>query len=313
MHTWVVTGGAGFLGGWILDTVRSLGYAPRTVAIGRRCPSRWPLSAFSPCNLLDLDTLRSCLQAIRPSVIIHAAGRTPPAPAQILRSENLDATSNLIDAIQSLHHPARLIAIGSAAELGPIPPQLLPAREDCPCQPESIYGQAKWEASQLVLRAPEPIHPIVARLFNLVGPGMPETQALGRFAAQLALAQPGEESILHAGNLEPRRDFIDVRDAVAAILALVEHGKPRHLYHVASGTARSIRSALEDLIAISGRRARILPDPHLNHPSEIEDSHAEITRITQHTAWAPRIHWQQSLRDLWKHAERQARSHRAAS
>ena len=55
------------------------------------------------------------------------------------------------------------------------------------------------------------IDTIIARIFNITGPGEPERMVGGAFVSQLI-----EGNILEVGNLFPRRDFLDIRDAADA-------------------------------------------------------------------------------------------------
>ncbi len=71
-----------------------------------------------------------------------------------------------------------------------------------------------------------PLEVMVARVFNPIGPGTPATQALGQFASHLAEA--GQEPLeLSVGDLDSRRDFIDVRDVARAMVAIAERGPGR--------------------------------------------------------------------------------------
>src|SRR4051794_31641755 len=114
MPVWLVTGGSGFVGRHLLQALTS---APdpdrRVIALGRRCPGGWPLSSFATADLEDPTALAEVLGRIRPEVVIHAAGRTPPAPASELYRTNTLGTIHLLDALRSM--PARVVLVGSAA------------------------------------------------------------------------------------------------------------------------------------------------------------------------------------------------------
>jgi nucleoside-diphosphate-sugar epimerase len=290
--TWLVTGGSGFLGRHLLE--RLTREPIEVIALGRRpIPGR-----FVHADLLDSKGLRQALSDVAASLIFHLAGRTPPASSVVLNRVNQQATTCLLDALKAIGRPVRVIVSGSAAELGPVPVEDLPVGESYPCRPETDYGRSKLAATEAALAVEPPIEAIVARLFNPIGPGVPEDQSLGRFA--MLLRNSEGPATLHVGSLIPRRDFIDVRDVAEALHALALRARPG-LYHVGTGQSRSVGEGLETLIRLSGREVQVEVNP--TRPSGPADSRADIRLIQAETGWSPRISFEQSLADLWASAK----------
>ena len=151
--------------------------------------------------------------------MIHTAGRTPPAPDEELYRANFWATIHLLSALRSITKPARVVLSGSAAELGPVDPDDLPVDETYTGYPRDAYGRSKYLATSAGLAERSPLEVMVARVFNPIGPGTPPTQAFGRFADRLT--DPDADPLdLVVGDLDARRDFIDVRDVARAMIAL---------------------------------------------------------------------------------------------
>ena len=73
--------------------------------------------------------------------------------------------------------------------------------------------------------------------------------------------------MIRVGNLEPKRDFTDVRDVVRAYHLLMERGAPGQVYNVCSGVGRSIRSVLDALVARSSKKVEIELDPEKLRPA----------------------------------------------
>jgi GDP-4-dehydro-6-deoxy-D-mannose reductase len=146
------------------------------------------------------------------------------------------------------------------------------------------------------LAARPPVEVIIARVFNPIGPGTPDNHALGRFAAELA--RPEVES-LTVGSLEPRRDFVDVRDVARALVALADRGMGGTIYHVGTGNSHRVVDGLNHLLRRCDRRVAVVQDPKLAANPGPLDSRAAIARIVEHTGWRPEISWEQSLNDLW--------------
>lgn len=305
MPVWAVTGASGFLGRHVLSVLRAEEPDARIVVIGRRCPTGWPVENFAAANLDDLDGLTKTVTALRPDVVLHAAGRTPPAPAQDLFQSNTRNTVHLLSALSAGGRRVRVVLAGSAAELGRAGTPGRPLDESTPCAPCDAYGLSKWYATLAGLAWEEPLQVMVARLFNLVGPGMPTTLAIGRFAA--ALAAPGSDPLrLSVGPLDARRDFLDVRDAARALVALAHAGRPGRLYHAGTGTSRRVGEGLEQLIALCGRSVVLEPASDVPISNGPRDSRADCRRIALETGWQPLIPWEQSLADLWDEASRRA-------
>ncbi len=126
-------------------------------------------------------------------------------------------------------------------------------------------------------------------------PRLPASQAFGRFAARLA-GSGADPLRLDVAGLEGRRDFVDIRDAAAAIVAVARSGRPGQVYHVGSGRSRTIGEGLDLLIRLSGRSVQVIPAGTGRGPA---DSRADIRRIVEQTGWSPRIDFEQSLFDLW--------------
>ncbi|SIO59373.1 GDP-4-dehydro-6-deoxy-D-mannose reductase [Singulisphaera sp. GP187] len=293
----LVTGASGFLGRPLRDALRgSPDSCGRLVTIGRRRPADWPAESFLQADLTNLESLRAAIEQANPSIIYHLAGKTPPASAADLYNANSVATALLLDTLRERRRPVRLILAGSAAELGPVDEHELPVGESHPCRPETPYGLSKWLATCAGLAARPPVEVMVARIFNPIGPGTPESQSLGRFAAQFS--DPSVEE-LSVGCLDTRRDFVDVRDVARALIALARHGRPGLVYHVGTGKSQRVGDGLERLHRLSGERVRVTSDPDRAASAGPGDSRADIRRIVEHTGWGPEISWEASLEDLW--------------
>jgi GDP-4-dehydro-6-deoxy-D-mannose reductase len=215
-----------------------------------------------------------------------------------------------LSALRSLKKPIRIVISGSAAELGPVETDQLPVDETFRGYPRDAYGRSKALATAAALAEKAPLEVIVARVFNPIGPGTPPTQAFGRFVDRLS--EPGPDPLeLDVGDLDARRDFIDVRDVARALLELIARGCPGLIYNVGTGLSHRVGEGLDRLIALSGRAVRVTVDPARLNRRGPADSRANIDRITAHTAWRPAIAWEQSLHDLWHQVAAGKRAARA--
>ena len=314
MSVWLVTGASGFVGRHVLDALERDADLPshsenKVIVLGRRCPEKLPSADFVAADLTDTHKLPGLIQRISPDYVIHTAGRTPPALDEELYRANFWATIHLLSALRATHKPARVVLSGSAAELGSVDPERLPVDETYTGYPRDAYGRSKYLASSAGLAERAPLEVMVARVFNPIGPGTPPTQAFGRFADRLT--DPDADPLcLVVGDLEARRDFIDVRDVARAMISLALHGHPGLAYNVGTGRSRTVAEGLERLIQLSGRTVRVSVDSALKGRRGPIDSRANIDRIIAHTAWQPAISWEQSMDDLWSEVDARKRPRR---
>jgi GDP-4-dehydro-6-deoxy-D-mannose reductase len=300
MAVWLVTGGTGFLGRHFLAALERQRSAGRDVlTLGRSMPPGRDRDCDVVADLAEPGSVHQAIAVTSPDVVIHLAGQTPPAQAEAYYRGNTLATLHLLEALRAVRRPVRLVLAGSAAELGPLEPDDLPVGEAFACRPASSYGLSKWLATLAGLVARPPLEVIVARIFNPIGPGLPASQAFGKFAAELAGAGP-EPIRLTVGDLDARRDFIDVRDVACALVVLAEQGRAGRLYHVGSGQSLRVGDGLEHLIALCGRQVVVEISPTLAAGRGPGDVRADIGRIVTETGWRPAIDWRQSLADLWR-------------
>ena len=303
MSVWLVTGGTGFLGRHLLGALADRETPGiEVVVLGRQAPPRGSSGAFVAADLDDPSGLGRTIAAIEPDVVFHLAGRTPPATPEAYYRGNTMATVHLLDALRARNQPARVILAGSAAELGPVTADRLPVAEDYRCRPSDSYGLSKWLATTAGLAARPPLEVVAARIFNPIGPGLATSQAFGRFAARLA--EPGPDPLcLTVGDLEARRDFVDVRDVARALIALAGRGQAGSVYHVGTGQSRRVGEGLDHLVRLSGREVEIEVtvdvEPRIGAGVGPSDSRADIARIVAETGWRPLFGWTRSLDDLW--------------
>ncbi len=91
------------------------------------------------------------------------------------------------------------------------------------------------------------------------------------------------------GNLDPYRDYLDIRDAVRALYALWQAGTPGEIYNVCSGAAIQVRSVVERLVAQSRVAISVEPDPERQRPSDLPYCVGVPARIRSATGWRPTL------------------------
>ena len=302
MATWLITGATGFLGRHVLDVLDS----ELLRGSNRRCRPRTGTAlshGLAGAQLCQGRSGRSDRSArshreSRPGPC-HPHGRPDPTSAG-----RCVVPKQFLGDDPSAQRPAQLEPPG-ARDAGRFH-RRVGARSSiglAGCRVVSLrtawaYGRSKLLATIAGLAERPPLELAVARVFNPIGPGMPPTQAFGEFAAQLT-AGAADPLPLLVGDLEVRRDFVDVRDVARALVAVSLRGQPRLVYHVGCGQSRSVGEGLDLLVRLSGRSVKVCVDPRRHVRKGPDDSRADIRHIISHTGWRPTIPFEQSLADLW--------------
>ena len=99
------------------------------------------------------------------------------------------------------------------------------------------------------------------------------------------------------GNLEARRDFLDVRDVVRAYHALMTRGEAGEVYNVCRGEAVSMQSLLDGLLELATVPITVSRDPERMRPADIGVSIGDPSRLQEATGWSRELPLAQTLRD----------------
>lgn len=258
-----------------------------------------------PAELSELETVLSIVERAKPDYIFHLAAQ--PLVSLSRRDPwgtlavNIRLQLNILEAVARLGSTARILVVGSSEEYGLVRPDELPVKETNPLRPTSPYAVSKIAQDMLGLQyhLSHKLFTVRVRSFNHIGP----RQSLGfvapDFASQIAEAEAGlREPVIRVGNLEPQRDFSDVRDVVRGYHLLITQGEPGEVYNLGSEQAHSVRELLETLVAMSKVPITVEQNPERLRPTEVPVMVSDCTKIREQTGWRPIIPFEDSLRDV---------------
>jgi GDP-4-dehydro-6-deoxy-D-mannose reductase len=290
----LVVGAAGFVGQHLSS---ALAQAQWEVVGGGRsgAPHGWSHEWVS-CDLRSPEKVAKALAEAAADTIFQVAA---PAPGdfEALLDVQVAGTARLLDAVHASGRAARVVTVGSAAEYGSVQAGELPVDETVPLRPVSLYGVTKVAQTLVALRPG--VDAIVARLFNISGPGEPRSLVSGAFASQIAeLERDGRGGPIAVGDLTPERDFVDVRDAAGALVALAERGVPGEMYNVCSGVPTSIGEVLELLTGQATVSVEPRFDPARAARTDVPRMVGSAAKLARATGWAPRISLERTLADV---------------
>lgn len=255
---------------------------------------------FVPCDIVagGGTGITALLRQIQPDYIYHLAGMASGAAQDrdAVFHVNVDGARYLLEAARGITPARHILMAGTGYVYGDCDPSH-PAREEDPLADPaslSIYAASKRAMEETVRDCGGAV---ISRAFNHTGPGQTTAFSVPAFAAQVAAVERGEQEDIKVGDLEARRDFLDVRDVVRAYRLLVEHGVPGEAYNVCSGAPRRMRDVLDDLRALARVPVPISPDPARMRPSDIQVSVGDFSKLAALTGWRPEISFPQTLQD----------------
>ncbi|HEX8631526.1 MAG TPA: NAD(P)-dependent oxidoreductase [Catenuloplanes sp.] len=259
------------------------------------------------CDLLDgdVDDLTALLARLRPDAVVNCTGALTGTGAHLVRANTL-VTAKLIEAVAAAAPGARLVRLGSAAEYGPVPPGRA-VTEDDPATPVSEYGVSHLAGTRLVelAAAAGRIDGVVLRVFNPIGPGLSDENMLGRAVRLIQQAQGTGGGAITLGSLAAYRDFVDVRDLAAAIVAAtLTPGGAQRVFNVGSGhavSARDVVRLLAEAAGFAGAIREAAPAPARS--AAVPWIQADISRAARVFGWAPEYDLAASVKAIWAAAE----------
>ena len=259
-------------------------------------------------DITSFENVFSLVNQIRPEIIVNATGVFRASSPRVYYDVHCLGSVNLFESVLRIDsYKPKIFVIGSAAEYGLVESSALPVKESHPLWPVEHYGISKVAQTHNALsysRAGLSI--CVGRPFNVIGPGLSDSLALSSFARQISeIALGRKEPNILVGNLESKRDFVDISDLVEAIWRIVSQGHRGKVYNICSEHCYSIGDLLEKMISLSGTEVRIRIDPSRVKTNDVPVIYGDYAEIERDTDWRPSTPIEESIKsmlDYWKRA-----------
>ncbi len=302
MKTFLVTGGAGFIGSHIAEELVRRGEKVRVLdnfLTGKR-ENIEPLEGLIELIEGDIRNPRTCQQAVSGvDYVLHQA-----ALPSVLRSIedpilahdiNVNGTLNLLWASRQAR-VKRFVYASSSSIYGD--DLRLPQKEGNEGRPLSPYALTKsiGEKYCQIFNAVYGLETICLRYFNVFGP---RQDPFSQYAAVIPLfirrILNGQRPLIY-GDGEQSRDFTYVANVVEANLKAVEAPPEAAggVYNIACGEKVSVNSLAREI----ARLAKVDVEPEYTdpRPGEIRHSQADITRAKWHLHYDPMVSFAQGLK-----------------
>ncbi|MFC2105530.1 GDP-mannose 4,6-dehydratase [Candidatus Bipolaricaulota bacterium] len=299
----LITGIAGFTGYHLFEHMQEVDPELVIVGIDRSAPTFAGNYEFIQLDLLNCAGVLNSIRQVKPSYIFHLAGLSFSDDPKLFYEINVIGTMNLLEAVGRTRDQIdpRVLIVSSSAEYGIVNEDELPISEKNPLRPISHYGISKVAQDLLGWQyfMARGLKVIRARPFNLIGPGQSADFVCGALARQIVEVEKGtREPEILVGNLDPERDFSDVRDVVRAYWQLMREGSYGEIYNIGSGRSYSIREVLEILLREASVEMVVKQDQKKIRQLDIPRQIGDIDKIRNEIGWSPKITLEKSLRDM---------------
>jgi nucleoside-diphosphate-sugar epimerase len=300
MSLYLVTGGAGFIGSNIVETLVSKGAHVRVIddfSTGRPENLQTFLDRveFRKLDICNFSELRQAVEGVE--YVLHQAA-IPSVPRSVIdpiSSHNADVTGTLHVLWASKEAGVkRVVYAASSSAYGDS--ERLPKHEEMPVKPISPYGLMKYVGEEYcrIFTALYGLETVSLRYFNVFGPRQDPTSqysgVLSRFITSMLMDKPP----VIFGDGEQSRDFTYVANVVNANLLACHSPKAAgRMYNVACGQRISLNEVVDVLNRILGTQLSAIHEPP--RVGDIKHSLADIERAKSELGYVPSVGFEQGL------------------
>jgi nucleoside-diphosphate-sugar epimerase len=315
MATYLVTGGAGFIGSHIVERLLTDGHRVRVLdnfSTGRRAnidavrgagPDRLQVST---ADIRDPGVLEKAVAGMEGVFHLAALGSVPRSVEQPQESHAANATGTLNVLVAARDHGVkRVVFAGSSAVYGAL--EEYPKLEEHPTCPISPYGLTKLMGEHYLRLFGElyGMEPVTLRYFNVFGPRQdPASQYAAVVPAFVSKLMRGEAPTIY-GDGDQSRDFTYVENVVQANLLAMKAPAEKiapGLFNIAAGGRHSVNDLFRTVRDLVGSDLEpIYADPR---PGDIRHSQAGIERAREYLGYEPRVSFAQGLERTVEHFKR---------
>ncbi len=300
MATYLVTGGAGFIGSHIVEELVERGEYVRV------------LDNFSTGKMENIKHLAEEIEIITGDIrdshaltiamsgidyVLHQAA-LPSVPRSIenpleCNAVNVNGTLNVLCAARD-YGVKRVIYAGSSSAYGNI--AISPKHEALAPSPASPYAVSKLTGEYYckVFYEVYGLETVTLRYFNVFGPRQDPDSPYSAVIPIFARRMFNNQAPLIHGDGEQTRDFTYVRNnALANILACAASGAEGKVYNIACGSSLSLRELVEKMNLILG--TAIEPEYGSEREGDVKHSCADISRAREEIGYRPETTFEEGL------------------
>lgn len=291
----VVTGAAGFIGSTLLHRLAGEGIEVTGVDIQ---PAKRVLpqgARLVEADIRDAEAMRDAIARARPDVVYHLAAQTSVSVS--MREPRRDIEANVLGTLNVVQAAIeagvrRLVFFSSGGAIFG-EPESLPAGDDAPKSPQSVYGASKLAGDVLVplLARGTALEVSVVRPGNVFGPWQDPHGEAG-VVAIFALRMLANEDAAIYGDGTQFRDYVYVDDVVDAAIRAATHEPAACV--VATGVATSTREVFDAVAGWTGFERPAVLEPE--RPGDVHGITLDAARARDRWGWQPTVEFDEGVR-----------------
>lgn len=303
--TYLVTGGAGFIGSNLTDKLLQLGNKVIVLdnfSTGRKSNLKRNRNLkIYKCDISKYEKIKKYFKKVK--YVFHLAGLADIVPSienpDKYFNSNVTGTFNVLQA-STKAKVKKFIYAASASCYGF--PKKFPTSEKETIKPMYPYAFTKWQGEELVKHFNKiyKLPFISMRFFNVYGPKSRTSGTYGAVFGVFLAQKLANKPLTIVGNGNQTRDFLYVGDLVDLLIKAAKSKKSGGIYNAAGGKEVKV-----NLIAkLLGGKKTFIP----KRPGEPDRSLADIKKVKKDFKWSPKVSIQKGVNSLikninyWKNA-----------
>ncbi|MGB9719978.1 MAG: GDP-mannose 4,6-dehydratase [bacterium] len=297
MNRILITGAEGFVGSHLIKVLKE--------SLDIIIPTCFPLlkpkrGKFVSMDIMNIEMVREVFKSHNPDIIFHLAAVSSVAKSFLDRpftyNTNIMGTINLLEAAQSLNKKTKFIFVSTCEVYGGGDN----LKEDAKITLKNPYAASKY-ASELICSeyGNSGIDIVILRPFNHTGPGQSDDFVLPSIARQVAEIERGKKiPLIEVGNIEIRREFINVMDVVLAYKLAIEKCPNGEIYNISSGKGHTLAEAIDLFKKLAKVNFDIKVDPSRLRKTDIAVLIGNGEKFSKLTGWVQKISFEKTIEDL---------------
>jgi UDP-glucose 4-epimerase len=290
----LITGGAGFIGSHLVEHFQ--GKAEVRVLDSLRTGYRKNLDGFEvdfiEADILDRQAVKEAVQGV--DYVFHLAAMisVPESMMNPLECVKLNAEGTLIVLEEAAVAGVKKLCFSTSAAIYGDNPEM-PKRETMFPEPKSPYAVTKLDGEYYcnMFTREGKLETACMRYFNVFGPRQDPKSAYAAAVPIFTSKAIAGENLTVFGDGEQTRDFVYVKDIVAANVFMSQN-KFTGVYNVAYGSKITINELIDMIMEITGSQSKVDYQPERS--GDVKHSLASIDKLLS-TGFKPSANFKEGL------------------
>jgi UDP-glucuronate 4-epimerase len=303
----LVTGGAGFIGSHLVDSLLAENdwqvsvidnfnsfYAPETKRANVTLHLGNPNFRLFEADICCFDTLRQIFEENKFDAIVHLAAWAGVRPSllnpKLYTQVNVNGTLNLLELAKDFG--VKQFVFGSSSSVYGINCKIPFSEKDKVCQPISPYAATK-AAGELLCHTFSHLYDIrtvCLRFFTVYGARQRPDLAIHKFSKLIWDGKP----ISMFGDGTTRRDYTYIEDIIQGVRAAIDYDKTKHdIFNLGESQTIELKELINFLEENLGKKAII--EQHPMQPGDVPCTFADISKARQLLNYNPHTKIEQGI------------------